>query len=317
MAQGSTFVVVAALVGNAAIAATKYVAAAVTGSSAMFAEAVHSTVDTGNQALLLIGLSRAARPADARHPFGHGMELYFWAFVVAILLFGVGAGVAIYEGIQKLLAPHPLQNVGWSYAVIGVAMLFEAAAWAVAWREFARVRRGAPVLKALRQSKDPALFTVLFEDTAALLGLVAALIGVALSDRLGLLWADGAATLVIGCILAGAAVGLAIETKSLLVGEAANPALVEDVIGTAGRASFVEAVNEVRTMHFGPADILVNLSVDAKDALTAREVEQGVARLEDELKARHPQISRVFIEIQAAAESAAEIPPGDAGGMPA
>jgi cation diffusion facilitator family transporter len=313
VAEGSTRVVVAALIGNAAIAATKYAAAAVTGSSAMFAEAVHSTVDTGNQVLLLIGLRRAARPADARHPFGYGKELYFWAFVVAILLFGVGSGVSIYEGVLKLRNPHPLDAVGWNYLVIGLAALFEAAAWLVAWREFDRARAGGPILRAVHQSKDPAVFTVLFEDSAALLGLLAAFLGVLASDRLGWLWADGVATLVIGGILACAAVLLAIETKSLLIGEAASPRLVEDIIDLAGRAPFVEAVNEARTLHFGPDDVLVNLSVDARDDMPAGEVERGISRLEDEIKARHPEVARVFIEIQAAKASAAEIAEGDTG----
>jgi cation diffusion facilitator family transporter len=309
LAGGSTRVVIAALIGNAAIAATKYASAALTGSSAMFAEAVHSTVDTGNQTLLLVGMNRAERPADARHPFGHGMEIYFWAFVVAILLFGLGAGVSFYEGVQKLANPEPLRNAVWNYVVIGFAILFEAGAWIVAWREFDRVRGKLPVLRAVRQSKDPALFTVLFEDTAALMGLVAALAGVFAADRLGLLWADGVATLVIGAILATAALLLAIETKSLLIGEAASPALVEDVIGVAGRAGFVDAVNEVRTMHFGPADVLVNLSVDARDHLTAGAVEAGVSALEAEIKARHPEVGRVFIEIQAADRSEPSLPP--------
>jgi cation diffusion facilitator family transporter len=299
-------VVIAALLGNAGIAAVKYVAAAVSGSGAMFAEAVHSTVDTGNQALLLFGMHRADRPADARHPFGHGMEIYFWAFVVAILLFGLGAGISIYEGILKLRNPHPLSNVVWNYVVIGIAVVFESGAWAVAWREFQKTRGKLKVVPALRQSKDPALFTVLFEDTAALLGLFTALVGVFCADRLGWLWADGAATLVIGGILAAAALIMAIETKSLLIGEAASPGLVDDIIGVAGKAGFVEAVNEVRTMHFGPADVLVNLSVDARDHLTAGEVEAGVSRLEAEIKARHAEVSRVFIEIQSAADSAGD-----------
>lgn len=316
MAEGSRFVVIAALLGNGAIAVTKYIAAGFTGSSAMLAEAVHSTVDTGNQILLLVGLHRADRPADRGHQFGHGMELYFWAFVVAILLFGLGAGVAIYEGILKLLDPHPIRDAGWNYAVLGAAMVFEALSFTAAWREFARVRGKAPFLRALRQSKDPALFTVLFEDSAALAGLCIAFAGVFLSDRMGLLWGDGAATLAIGIMLALAALALAVETKSLLIGEAANPAMVEDIIRTASRAPFVEAVNEVRTMHFGPADILVNLSVDARDDLTAGEIERGVAALEDELKARHERITRVFIEVESAAESAREIPKGDTGGDP-
>lgn len=314
MAEGSRFVVIAALLGNAAIAVTKFVAAGFTGSSAMLAEAVHSTVDTGNQLLLLVGLSRSARPADRRHPFGYGMELYFWAFVVAILLFGLGAGVAIYEGILKLLEPHPIRDAGWNYAVLLAAMVFEGLSFGAAWREFSRVRGKAPVLRALRQSKDPALFTVIFEDSAALVGLVIALVGIFASDRLGQLWADGAATLAIGLMLAFAALLLAIETKSLLIGEAASPGLVEDIIGVATRADFVESVNEVRTMHFGPADILVNLSVDARDRFSAGEIERGVAALEDELKRRHAEIGRVFIEIQSASESAREVAPGDAGG---
>jgi cation diffusion facilitator family transporter len=317
MAEGSRFVVIAALTGRGPVAATKFVAAGFTGSSAMLAEAVHSTVDTGNQLLLLVGLHRASRPADPRHQFGYGMELYFWAFVVAILLFGLGAGVAIYEGILKLIEPHPIRDAGWNYAVLIAAMVFEALTFAAAWREFSRVRGKAPVLRALRQSKDPALFTVIFEDTAALIGLMIAFVGVLLSDRFGMVWADGAATLAIGLMLALAALLLAIETKSLLIGEAANPALVEDIIGTAMRAHFVESVNEVRTMHFGPADILVNLSVDARDHLGAAEVERGIAALEDELKARHAEIGRVFIEIQASADSMQEITEGDVGGVPA
>jgi cation diffusion facilitator family transporter len=306
VASGSTRVVIAALLGNAGIAAVKYVAAAISGSGAMFAEAIHSTVDTGNQTLLLIGMRRAERPANEQHPFGFGKEIYFWAFVVAILLFGLGAGVSFYEGVNKLRNPHPLESVVWNYVVIGIAIVFESGAWAVAWREFDKTRGRRPIIRALRQSKDPALFTVLFEDTAALMGLFAALVGIFCADRLGWLWADGAATLVIGSILALAALIMAIETKSLLIGEAASPRLVEDIIGMAGQAPFVEAVNEVRTMHFGPADVLVNLSVDARDHLSAGQVEAGVSRLEAEIKARYAEVSRVFIEIQAARDSAGD-----------
>ena len=189
-----------------------------------------------------------------------------------------------------------MTSVGWNYLVIAIAMVFEAGAWFVAWREFDRQRGAARSWRAVRQSKDPALFTVLFEDSAALLGLVVALLGVLASDKLGWLRADAVATIAIGCILAGAAVLLAIETKSLLIGEAASPALVDDIIGAAGRAAFVEAVNEARTLHFGPRDVLVNLSVDARDAMSAGEVEQGIARLEDDIKARHPEVSRVSSE---------------------
>ena len=298
MAGGSTRVIIAALIGDAAIAAAKFVAAAVTGSSAMFAEAVHSAVDTGNLALLLVGMSRVGRPADGRQPLGHGKEIYFWAFVVAIVLLALGSGVAIYEGIHRLANQRPLQNVIWNYAVLAIAFVFQTGVWTVAWRAFSRVRAKGPIWRALRQSKDPALFTLLLEDSAALLGLVVAFAGVLCADRLGWLWADGAATLAIGGILAVAAVLLANETRNLLIGESASEDLVQGVIGLAQQAGFVEAVNEARTMHFGPADVLVNLSVDARDHLSAGEVEAGVSRLEAAIRARHPEVSRVFIEIQ-------------------
>ena len=313
MAGGTTKVVIAALIGNAAIAVTKFAAAAFTGSSAMFAEAVHSVVDTGNQLLLLYGIRRAGRPADAVHPFGYGKEIYFWAFVVAILLFALGSGISIYEGLHKIADPQPLSDAYVNYIVLGLAMVFEAAAWTVAYRAFERERGNTPILRAVRQSKDPALFTVLFEDSAAMLGLLAALTGVFLSDRFGIYRADGAASLVIGGILAVAALLLAIETKGLLIGEAASDDLLQSVIGLAGQAPFVEGVNEVRTMHFGPADVLVNISVDARNTLMAREIEAEVSRLEARIKDEHPEVSRVFIEIQAASDSADQIAPGDEG----
>lgn len=303
MAGGSRRVVIAAMLGNAAIAVTKFAASLVTGSSAMFAEAIHSVVDTGNQVLLLFGMHRAARPADPAHPFGHGKEIYFWAFVVAILLFAFGAGISIYEGILKILDPHPLTDAFWNYIVLGLALVFEAAAFTIALREFNRIRGDTPVWEAVRDSKDPALFTVLFEDSAAMLGLATAFVGVLLADRYGLHWADGAASIGIGIILAVAAVLLAVETKGLLIGEAASDELIGDIIGIAGRAAFVDGVNEARTMHFGPADVLVNLSVDARDHLTAGAVETGISELEAEIIRRHPEVTRVFIEIQKARDS--------------
>ena len=314
MAAGSKKVVIAALIGNALIAVTKFFAAAMTGSSAMFSEAIHSVVDTGNQGLLLYGMRRADRPADAAHPFGYGKELYFWAFVVAMMLFALGSGISLYEGVNKVLNPHPLQNVGWNYAVLGLAFCFEAVALSIALKEFNAVRGRIPWLRAIRQSKDPALFTVVFEDSAALMGLTAAFIGVFCADVFGIVWADGAASIVIGIILGLAAITLAIETKGLLIGEAADDHLVEDIIGVAGKAQFVEAVNEARTIHFGPMDVLVNLSVDARDALSAGEVETGITALEALIKSRHPEITRVFIEIQAARDSDDPVP--DAGDAP-
>ncbi len=305
MAAGSTKVVLAAMAGNGGIAIIKFIAAAFTGSAAMFSEAIHSVVDTGNQALLLVGMKRAARPADAVHPFGYGKELYFWAFVVAILLFSLGAGISIYHGIEKLRDPHPVTNAGWNYAVLGLAVVFEAAAWIVAWREFDRLRGKVPLLRAVRASKDPAVFTVLFEDTAALIGLVVAGLGIYASTSLGMPWADGAASLVIGLILALAAIVLAIETKALLIGEGADPKVVAGIVEIAQRQAFVAGVNEVRTLHFGPRDVLLNISLDAVNSLSAGAVEQGTTRFEAEVKAAHPEVTRIFVEIQARADSPA------------
>ena len=194
MAGGSKKVIYAALAGNSLIAVTKFVAAGLTGSSAMLSEAVHSVVDTGNQGLLRYGLARSRRPADEEHPFGHGPELYFWAFVVAILIFGLGAGISFYEGLAKISDPHPITNPVINYVVLAVAIVFELGAWLVAFREFRKVQGRATLLTAVRRSKDPALFTVLFEDTAAMLGLLFALAGIALADWLDMPWLDGAAS---------------------------------------------------------------------------------------------------------------------------
>src|SRR5205085_9912779 len=207
--------IVAALVGNIAIAVAKYVAAAVTGSSAMLSEAIHSTVDTGNELLLLYGLRRAKRPADPEHPFGHGLQLYFWTFVVAVMIFGLGAVVALIEGVHKLSDPHPVVHAYVNYIVLGVSMLFEIGSWAVAFREFRRAQGGRSWLAAARRSKDPTVFTVLFEDTA-LFGLVAAFAGVALADVLAQPVFDGFASLAIGGILVITAAFLAYESQSLL-----------------------------------------------------------------------------------------------------
>lgn len=299
MAEASSRLAVTALIGNAALAAAKYVVAAFSGSGALFAEAVHSSVDTCNEALLLLGIQRSERSADPGHHFGQAREIHFWSFVAAILVFGIGAGVAISKGIERLEAPVALQRVGWIYLVLAVALAFQLGSWIAAWRRIGAAGTGRPLLAALREAKDPALFPLVFADTAGIAGLLVALAGVFCSDRLGWLWADGMAALAVGGILALAAVMLLVETRSFFVAEATEPHIVEDIMGVAGRAAFVNGVNEVRTMQFGPSDILVNLSVDVRDHLTAGEVERGIAVLEAELRARHPGISRVFIEIQA------------------
>lgn len=298
--SGSRTVIYAALVGNALIAATKLVAASLTGSSAMLSEGIHSIVDTGNQSLLLLGLHRARKVADPQHPFGYGKEVYFWSFVVAILIFAVGAGVSIYEGIHHLQHPEPIHNPTLNYIVLGLAFLFEAIPWAVAVKEFNKTRRGLGMIQAVKRSKDPSTFVVLFEDSAALMGIVVAFAGILLGQLTGALWLDGAASVIIGVILAGTAWVLAIETKDLLIGEGARQEVVEGVRRMAGETGGVETVNEVLTLHMGPDYILVNLSVDFVNDLSAEDVEKAGSRLAHRIKTEWPRVQRVFIEAREA-----------------
>ena len=297
-AHGSKKVIYAALAGNGLIAITKFIAAALTGSSAMLSEAIHSVVDTGNQGLLLYGIRRSRRPPDAAHPFGYGSEIYFWSFVVAILIFGLGAGISFYEGVQKLLHPHPITSPYINYIVLAIAMVFEAGAWLVAYREFGKVRGNFGLFEAVQRSKDPTVFTVLFEDTAAMLGLLAALTGIACADFFAIVWADGAASLVIGFILAGTAALLAYETKGLLIGEAASRSLRQGVRGLVRRAREVRHINEMRTMHMAPNDILLALSLDFHDDLNVGRVEQTIFLLEKDIKTRFFFFFFLFIEVQ-------------------
>ncbi len=298
MAHGSKKVIYAALAGNTLISITKFAAAFYTGSSAMLSEGIHSLVDTGNQGLLLHGMKKAAKPADERHPFGYGVELYFWAFVVAILIFAVGSGVSIYEGIQKLLHPHPVSNPIVNFIVLGLAFVFEAGAWFVALREFNNTRGARSYLLAVRQSKDPTVFTVLFEDSAAMLGLIVAFAGLVAAEMTGIEWFDGAASVAIGIVLAGTAVLLAYETKGLLIGEAAAPELIATVETLITQEHAVVGLNELRTMHLGPHDVLVAISLDFRDTLSAADVEETTSRLEEMIKTRYADVRRVFIEAQ-------------------
>jgi cation diffusion facilitator family transporter len=298
MASESKKVIVAALVGNSLISVTKFAAAALTGSAAMFSEGIHSLVDTGNQFLLLHGLRQARKPASEQYPFGRGKEIYFWSFVVAILIFSVGAGFSIYEGIEHLQHPHPLERPLVNYVVLGLAMLFEGAAWLFAWREFSRAKGKWGVIEAVQRGKDPSLFVVLFEDTAAILGLIVAFLGILLGQLTGNAYFDGIASVLIGCILAGTAIWLAYETKSLLIGESATRAVVRDIRKLASGCEGVASVHEVLTMHMGPDFILVNISVDFVNTTTAGEVEKAIANLDRQIKESHPQVQRVFVEAE-------------------
>ena len=299
MAGSSKKVIIAALIGNLLVSITKFVAAYLTRSSAMFSEGIHSLVDTGNQVLLLYGLKRSKLPADEQFPFGHGKEIYFWSFVVAILIFAVGAGISIYEGIIHIINPVEVKNTMINYIVLSIAMVFEGAAWFFAYREFKKENSKYSIIRSVKEGKDPSMFVVLFEDTAAMLGLMIAMLGIYLSEVTGLLMFDGIASVSIGLILAITAIWLAIETKGLLIGESANPEIVSGIKGLADEYDEVDHINEVLTMHMGPDYILVNLSIDFDDSVKAGKMEHIIAEMDNRIKQRWPTVKRIFVEAEA------------------
>lgn len=300
MSAASKKVIYAALVGNALIAVTKFVASAMTGSSAMLSEGIHSLVDTGNQVLLLLGIKRSQRPAGPGFPFGHGKEVYFWSFVVAIMIFAVGAGISIYEGIKHLLHPVELKDPTINYIVLGLAMVFEGIAWSIALIEFRKVKGAMGYFEAVHRGKDPTMFVVLFEDSAAMLGLVAAFVGILLSQLTGLPQFDAAASIIIGLILGGTAVWLAIETQGLLIGESASRDVVAGIRRIASECECVQHINEVLTMHMGPEFILVNISMDFRSAMAVGQLQHEIAAMDRAIKVAFPEVRRVFIEAEAA-----------------
>lgn len=299
MASGSKKVIYAALIGNGLIAITKFIAAGITGSSAMLSEGIHSVVDTGNQVLLLYGLKRAQKPPDERFPFGHGKEIYFWSFVVAILIFAVGAGISIYEGIKHLMHPEPLKDPTINYIVLVLAMIFEGFAWYFAYKEFNKVKGQMGYVQAVRRGKDPTLFVVLFEDSAAMLGLIVAFIGILLAQLTGLAFWDGMASIVIGFILAGTAIWLAYETKGLLIGEGADQQTVRGIRTLAESHEGIQHINEILTLHMGPEFILATISVEFADNLSADDMEARISELDQSIKESYPHVKRIFIEAEA------------------
>jgi cation diffusion facilitator family transporter len=301
----SKLVVLAALSGNLAIAVSKFIAFAFTGSSAILTEAIHSVVDTGNQGLLLLGMRRAAKPPDEQHPFGYGMEAYFWSFIVALAIFLLGGTVSIYEGVRKLEGAEPMARPWVNVAVIAVAMVFEGASFAVGLREFRRFWRDTPLFQSIRRSKDPNLFAVLLEDSAALAGLVIALAGVAGAGFLGWPWADGAASILIGLLLVAVAIFLATETRSLLTGEAATPRIVAAVRRVLDEDRRVTAAPEVLSVHLGPREIMFALTLHLADSLSRAELETALAELTARIQAIDPRITRVFLR-PASPEAAGE-----------
>ncbi len=291
-------VVLIAVFANGAIAVTKFLAAAASGSSAMISEGIHSVVDTGNQLLLLLGLHSAKKPPDQEHPFGHGKELYFWGLVVAILLFGMGGGMAIYEGIIHLMEPVHLEDPTWAYVVLIAAMIFEGYSWWIALKEVvAKRREGESLWSLIKGSKNPAIFTVFLEDTAALTGLIIALVGVFLSHWYQDPRIDGIASLAIGATLSLVALFLVWESKGLLLGESADKKTVANIRRLAQADEDVTRVIHLLTMHFGPSEILLNLELEFRSGLTSDGLIRALQRVESSIRTAHPELKRVFIEV--------------------
>lgn len=303
-AGGSKKVIFAAIAGNFAIAVTKFIASTVTGSSAMLSEAIHSLVDTGNGMLLLWGIRRSALPPDDRHPFGRGKELYFWTLIVAVLIFALGGGISIYEGILHVIEPAPVSNPLVNYIVLGLAMLFEGWAWWIAFQEFRAIKGPIGYLQAVRDSKDPTTFTVLFEDTAALLGLATAFIGVYLGHALHVPELDGIASVVIGLILCVVAVFLAYESKGLLIGEGVDERTRASINEIVAADPDIDRLVRALSMHFGPHDVLLTMEIEFRPHLSAVQTAAAIDRLDKVMKAKHPELKHLFIEAQSIVQPA-------------
>src|ERR1044071_1971110 len=298
MTGESRVAIFAAIVANLAIAITKFIAAFFSGSSAMLSEAIHSLVDTGNGALLLVGLRKSQKPYDDNHPFGHGKELYFWPLIVAILVFSLGGGMSVYEGITHMIHPHRGEPT-WRYVVLGIAFALEGVSAFFRFKAFRKEFKGAGIFKTIKRSKDPTTFTVVFEDSAALAGLIVAFLGILLGDLLDNPYLDGIASIVIGVILATVAVFLAYETKGLLIGEGVDPQTLASIRAIAAEDDAIQRVRKSLTMHFGPHEVLLGLDVEFKSHLSAQDVAAAINRLEAAIRARHPDLKHIFIEAKA------------------
>lgn len=289
------------MAANLGIAVVKFIAAMISGSSAMLSESIHSAVDTGNEALLLVGIRQSRRPPDPDHPYGYGKELYFWSLIVAVLLFGIGGGMSAYEGILHL-RHHEMGDPSWNYVVLGVSGILEGASWVIAFREL----RGRPhrrgYWRAFFESKDPSVFTVLAEDTAAILGLLFAFIGVFASHHLGIWYADGTASILIGLTLAGVAIVLIREGRDLLVGESARAETVLDIRRLAESEPEVAAVAGPLTMHLGPNEILVNLKLRFRTGTSDEAAARAMDRIEQHIREAHPRVKHVFIDTRVPSE---------------
>ncbi|MDJ0688548.1 MAG: cation diffusion facilitator family transporter [Xenococcaceae cyanobacterium MO_188.B32] len=308
MASGSIKkTILAAIIANLAIAVIKFVAAAITGSSAMLSEGIHSAVDTGNELLLLLGVRLSQKPADESHPFGYGQELYFWTLIVALFIFAIGGGMSIYEGINHITHPVPLEDPLWNYIVLGLAVFFEGYSWSVALKELLATKREENIWQAIRSSKDPTIFTILLEDSAALLGLAIAFAGIFLGHLLNNPYLDGVASILIGVILATVAIFLVYESKGLLIGEGADPQTVASLKNITQADPAVKKVIRVLTLYFSPQEVLLNLEIQFQPNLSTEKLAVAVERLERQIRQEHPEIKQIFVEAKSLSSSQKEV----------
>jgi cation diffusion facilitator family transporter len=288
--------IIGALVANVGVAVIKFIAAAYSGSSAMISEGIHSIVDSLNMLLLLLGNKRSQKPADAMHPFGYGKEIYFWTLVVATSLFAIGGGMAIYEGITHIMDPEPLVDPFWNYVVLAFALLFNGISWLIAFKEFSKEHLGKNLWTAVHNSKDPGIFAILFEDTADILGLIVAFIGVYFGHLYNNPYIDGIASIVIGLILTITSLMLAYECKHLLIGESADASLIKSITEITKEDIATEKVHMPLTMHMGPHEILLALKINFKKELTSSDVATAIDRIEISIRSKHPNVKRIYIE---------------------
>jgi cation diffusion facilitator family transporter len=299
--EESKLAVFAAIAANLAIATMKFIAAALSGSSAMLSEGIHSLVDTGDGILLWVGMVRGKKPPDPLHPFGHGQELYFWTLIVAVLIFAVGGGMSAYEGITHLIHPRPSHHGNWIYLIFAGAFLFEGASWTFAWRTFKRERAGRSVWETISSSKNPTTFAILFEDTAALTGLVVATAGVWLAQRLRSPIPDAVASIVIGGVLMVTAALLVQATLRLLVGQSADPARVSRIRQEVAGDEAVSGVGRILTVHFGPENVVAQIELFFRRELGAEGVAEAIDRIQLRLKRVDPMLKHIFIEAESSA----------------
>lgn len=298
MSGHSNKAIYGAIIANTAIAISKFIAAFFTGSSSMLSEGIHSLVDTGNGALLLYGIKKSRKPADDEHPFGYGNEVYFWSFIVAVMIFALGGGIALYEGIEHVLHPREIKHVIWNYIVLVSAIVFEGMSLRIALKQFSKTRGNKSFFRELIDTKDTSTAAVVIEDTAALVGLSIALLSVFLGHITGIVYFDGIGSILIGLLLVSVSLFFAVECKSLLIGEGLMEKDVLKIKQVLVDDEHVAAYKKPLSLYFGPEEVLVNLDVNFKDGLTSDEIEMTVDRIERKIKDSIPSVNRIFIEAE-------------------